>query len=546
MTTSTDTLSTRPALDRAPFKPISISSALNNIHPLAFVLVCATVVSVVFLLIFFQAGVTNTYADGMARLLITRRVIDSPTAGLAQLGAVWPPLTHVLALPLIGNDFLYQSGLALSIFSMLSFVITAYYLYKTIEVLTHDRWSSAIGVLIFMMNPNMLYMQTTPMTEMPMYASMMAATYYLIRMAQAPESRLHMLGCGVALALGALIRYEVWVLALIYIPTLIFIYLRHRMKLQQIEGLLVYWGFWAFAGAAAWMLWNLLIFGDPLNFQRGDYAKPALWVSTEDAVYRNLPVSFLSYGYATLSTVGPLSLLAPLALVYFLWKTRLSAESVPTLALVALFPAFVTMLYLGQRPLQVPEITGVMYNIRFALVMALPTAIVFAYLTRGSRLAKLLVLLLLPVTLFAHVQMHSIITLNDPLSYGDKPLALAAAEARDWLLANYDERPLMMESYGNTPIQFEGQLPLGLVIYEGSYRIWEAAIENPVQYADWVLMRYREEEGSSGLAGDMLFRVLRPDPEFQAQFELVYQNGYYEIYRKRDSLPSAAVLSGGS
>jgi hypothetical protein len=43
----------------------------------------------------------------------------------------------------------------------------------------------------------------------------------------------------------------------------------------------------------------------------------------------------------------------------------------------------------------------------------------------------------------------------------------------------------------------------------------------------------------------MLFRLLRPNVDFQTQYELVYQNDYYEIYCKRDSLPSAAVLSGG-
>ncbi len=512
---------------------------LARIPLLAFVLTTASSLSIVTLWVFFQAGLTNSYADGMARLLIARRVIDSPTAGLAQLGAVWPPLTHILSLPLIWNDFLYETGLALSILSMLAFVLTAYFLYKTIELLTQDRWSSVIGVFIFMMNPNMLFMQTTPMTEVPMYASIMAATYFLVRMAKAPENRLYMLGCGISLALGALIRYELWIISLIYVPCLLYIYFRHRMSLVQIEGTLVYWGFWAFAGAAAWMLWNWLIFGDPLNFQRGEYASPALWVSSEDAVYRNLPVSFLSYAYATLSTIGPLAVFAPLALVVYLWQTRLRPVSIPVLALVALFPAFVAMLYLGQRPLQVPELTGTMYNIRFALVMALPIAIIFAYLTRHSWRAKLVMVLVIPLVTYAHLQIYGIITLSDPISYTTQPLAISATEARDWMLANYDQRPLLMESYGNTPIQFEARLPLGLLIYEGSYRLWDAALDDPARYADWVLMRYREEEGSSGLAGDLLFRLLRAKPGFRQDFELVFRNVYYEIYRKRPGLPPA-------
>jgi 4-amino-4-deoxy-L-arabinose transferase-like glycosyltransferase len=497
-----------------------LRAILARFPTLNLVMTSAISFSLVTLWVFFQAGVTNVYADGLARLLIARRIIDSPTAGLAQLGAVWPPLTHILSLPLIWNDFMYESGLALTVFSMLGYVLTTYFLYKTILTLTQDRWSSVIGSFIFMLNPNMLFMQATPMTELPMYACIMAATYYLVRMAQTPHHRLYMLGCGIALALGALVRYEVWIIALIYIPSLIYILLRQRMNLVQIEGTLIYWGFWAFAGAAAWMLWNWLIFGDPLNFQRGEYAAPALWVSSEDAVFRNLPISFLSYSYATLSTIGPMSLLAPVALVAYLWKTRLRPDSIPILALVALFPAFVAMLYLGQRPLQVPEVTGVMYNIRFALVMALPIAIIFAFLTRGSWWAKLALILVFSVSLIFQVRTNGIITLSDPVSYRDEPLAIAANEARDWLLTNYDQRPLMMESYGNTPIQFEARLPLEIVIYEGSYRLWEAAIADPARYIDWVLMRYREEEGSTGLSGDLLFRELRDQASFRQDFEL--------------------------
>jgi hypothetical protein len=524
----------------------AVQQYFSQTSPLTFVVICAIALSLTGLWLFFQIGMTNIYADGMARLLITRRVIDSPTAGFGQLGSVWPPLTHVLSLPLIGNDFLYETGLALSIISMVAYVLTAYYLYLTVLYLTDDRLSGVVGALIFFLNPNMLFMQTTPMTEMPMYACMMAATYYMIRLAKQPYGRRWMLGSGIALSLGALVRYELWILSLIYIPMLVFIYWRHRMKLVEIEGSLIYWGFWAFAGAAVWMLWNLLLFGDPLTFQRGEYAKPALWVSENDEVFRNLPVAFMSYLYATLSTVGPLFFVGLVALLVYLWQTRLSAESLPPLALIALFPAFVVMLYLGQRPLQVPEISNNMYNIRFALVIALPTAIFLAYVTRKRLLAKVAVVALALASSIYLINTQNVITLRDPVSYTDEPFYFYSVDTTNYLLEHYDGRPIMMESYGNVPVQFEGRLPLGVVIYEGSYRIWEAAIADPTRYVDWVVMRYRAPEGGTDIVGDKLFQTIRLLDSFRNDFELVFQNEFYEIYRKRDSVPSAAALSGGS
>src|SRR5512140_2735858 len=102
----------RPAIARVQ------RAAKSRDRYLLFVTAAAIVISIVSFAFFYSQHLTLLYYDGQARLLITRRVVDSPTSGLAQLGAVWLPLTHLLALPFIGNDFLYRSGIALSIISM--------------------------------------------------------------------------------------------------------------------------------------------------------------------------------------------------------------------------------------------------------------------------------------------------------------------------------------------------------------------------------------------------------------------------------------------
>ena len=59
-----------------------------------------------------ERGYTLYYGDAEAHLNHARRLIDSRTPGLDQLGTVWLPLPHLLALPLVSDDRLWHSGLA--------------------------------------------------------------------------------------------------------------------------------------------------------------------------------------------------------------------------------------------------------------------------------------------------------------------------------------------------------------------------------------------------------------------------------------------------
>ena len=46
-------------------------------------------------------GYTLYYGDAEAHLNLARRVVDSRTPGLSQIGPVWLPLPHLLMLPLV-------------------------------------------------------------------------------------------------------------------------------------------------------------------------------------------------------------------------------------------------------------------------------------------------------------------------------------------------------------------------------------------------------------------------------------------------------------
>src|SRR5579863_2063637 len=80
-------------------------------------------VSVFSFLFYFRRGEVLLYGDAVAHINIARRVFDSRTPGLLQLGTVWLPLPHLLILPFIVSKQMWRSGSGGSIPSMAAFVL---------------------------------------------------------------------------------------------------------------------------------------------------------------------------------------------------------------------------------------------------------------------------------------------------------------------------------------------------------------------------------------------------------------------------------------
>ncbi|MET0979867.1 MAG: glycosyltransferase family 39 protein [Candidatus Saccharimonadales bacterium] len=194
-------------------------------HVIRWIAVIASVISVIAFFYFQALGVTLSYKDAISHLDIARRVIDSPTTGLAQLGGVWLPLPHILAMPFIWIDALYYSGFAGSIVSMLAYVGTSVLLYKIVYSLTNHQLASVVAATIFMTNPNVLYMQSTPMTELLLFACMAGMVYGMQQWAITDQSK-YLVGAAVAGLMGTMTRYEAWVL--LAVMTVLVVYIAWR------------------------------------------------------------------------------------------------------------------------------------------------------------------------------------------------------------------------------------------------------------------------------------------------------------------------------
>ncbi len=113
----------------------------------------------------FDRGYTLYYGDAEAHLNIARRIVDSRTPGPEQIGTVWLPLPHVLLMPFTLHRNWWQSGFAGVLPSVICFVFAGVFLYAAARRAYGSAMAALAALLIFALNPNLLYLQATPMTE---------------------------------------------------------------------------------------------------------------------------------------------------------------------------------------------------------------------------------------------------------------------------------------------------------------------------------------------------------------------------------------------
>ena len=133
----------------------------------------AVLVSLFSFLYYYQRSDLLLYGDAVAHINIARRVFDSLTPGPLQLGTVWLPLPHLLMIPFLWSDSLWQSGAGGSFPSMIAFVFGVAGIFRLVRgilradsrtkpVASVGAWAAAFA---YAANPNLIYIQSTAMTE---------------------------------------------------------------------------------------------------------------------------------------------------------------------------------------------------------------------------------------------------------------------------------------------------------------------------------------------------------------------------------------------
>ncbi len=270
--------------------------------------ITACIASLVAMYYFFTHNETLLYGDAYAHMMIARRLFDSITPGVAQLGGVWLPLPHLVMLPFIWNDTLWRTGLAGSIPSMICYVVASVYIFLFARSLTRDSRASFVGTLLFILNPNILYLQTTPLSELLLIATLSASCYYFLAWVQ-KENSSQLIKASVAIFLATLARYDGWALFLALVLMVVVIGLQRRHSWTRVEGNLLVFCSFGSLGIILWFVWCGVIFGDPLYFQHGPFSAQAQQADLRSHgvlfTYHNLQGSIFVYLTDIMRTIGP-------------------------------------------------------------------------------------------------------------------------------------------------------------------------------------------------------------------------------------------------
>lgn len=159
-----------------------------------------------------SAGLALSHYDAKAHLVVARRIFDSITPNWEQIGAVWLPLPHALnALP-VQIDFMYRTGASAIAISIGSFAVTVACLSALVLRLTGSGAAAVLAAALVAINPNVLYLQSTPMTEPLLFALSALMVLHLTNWAlsdQLPVPR----AAGWTIVAAMLTRYEAWPIA---------------------------------------------------------------------------------------------------------------------------------------------------------------------------------------------------------------------------------------------------------------------------------------------------------------------------------------------
>lgn len=495
----------------------------NMVHILIFVLAA---ISEIAFIVYYQNHLGLAYNDARSHLDIGRRVVEGLKPGLAQIGSVWLPLPHLLMVLTIWNDFMWHSGLSGALQSMISFVAVGAWIYLFLKRLGVNMLGRLMGVFVFVANINMLYMQSTAMTELLLLASTIGASYELL-LWQQENKMINLVRSAFWVMLATLNRYDGWFLFL-YALGLIAVLTWRKRGYKAMEGLSIFFATLAGLGIILWFVWNQLIFKDAFYFVFGPYSAHAQQEQLSQAgvlaTKGNLLLSFKVYFYAlAYNTNVFILLLSAIGALAFYFDKHITTNI--KLVVSILFSPLIfniLALYLGFSVLFVQGISGdTWFNVRYGILMAPSIAIFIGYLINRTKSFRYVIIgLMLFVALFTFMGQDAVTIDDARVGSSQKNVS----EVSGWLNTHAKDTPgfVLISAASHDAIIFSSGLPMSKFIHEGTGAYWISATSAPDRWARWIVMRTND-------MNDMTFKAVSKTNAL-SKYTLVAHYPFADIY----------------
>ena len=475
-------------------------------------------------LFYYQQGLTLSHYDAKAHLVVARRVLDSLTPEYSQIGAVWLPLPHLLNLLPVQIDWFYRTGASAVAISVVSFALACYAIAHLVQRVTGSRAAAAIGVALFALDPDVLYLQSTPMTEPLLFglvllsislaydwieASVAAGLPAVARAAQKARAK-----AGWCLVLACLTRYEAWLVTAAVLAIAVIALWRSGISpaaaLRETANLAIYpvlaivaFFFHSWFTTGAWFVTGG--FYVPDNLATGN-----VWLALTSVVY----------GMRVL--IGtPLVVVAASGAVAVLVRGLMRTERAASLVVLALgaLLALPTYAFFSGHP----------FRMRYLIAPSVG-AIVFVGMAIGMLKGRLrhaaaataaIWLLATAKPLDANAPMVQEAQWDVPFSIGRRNVT--ACLMREYhgerILASMGSLAHYMQELSHAGINIRD------FVHEGTLPYWQEAIEAPQDRVKWILVEERAE------GGDMLAKRVRESSAFTTGFRRLCADGGVALYK---------------
>jgi hypothetical protein len=461
-------------------------------------------------------------------------VLDSLTPEYSQIGAVWLPLPHLLNLLPVQVDWFYRTGASGVAISVASFALACYAIAHLVERVTHSRVAATISVAMFALDPDVLYLQSTPMTEPLLFGlvlmsislvydwvetqaglkSCVTATPSATLVAQnfSPASSRNR--AGWCLILACLTRYEAWLVTAAVLALAVVALWRHGLgpvaAVKETATLAIYpvlavvaFFFHSWFTTGAWFVTGG--FYVPDNVATGDVWK-----------------AFMAVVFGMRMLIGtPFILLALAGVLVVVVRGLSRAEHAASLVVLALVGLMVLPAY--------AFFSGHPFRMRYMVAPSVGAS-VFAGIAIGmlkrrwhqaAAIATVLWLVATVKPIDAQAPMVQEAQWDVPFSAGRKNVtACLAREYRgERILASMGSLAHYMQELSHAGINIRD------FVHEGTLPYWQEAIEAPQGQVGWILVEERAE------GGDVLAQRARASSAFTSGFARMCADGGVALYK---------------
>jgi hypothetical protein len=455
-----------------------------------------------------RQDLTLSHYDARAHLVVARRLFDSLTPGWRQIGAVWLPLPHVVNAPFVLPDWSFRTGALPTLVSIAALSVGLSVLGRYLFRRTRSIAAALSAPALILLNPNVLYLQSTPMTEPLLLGLSCIALAAVDAWVERPDTRNRRVA-GLAIVLLALTRYEGWCIGAALVAIAALARRQDKWRALALVPFLVgaiagfFWLSWATTGE--WFVSSGFFVPENPSLHRPWSAAAEIVGATRDLAGAVILTAAAAGAFACVhrarQTAGSL---LPFALA--------CAGALPWLAFVQGHPHRVRYM--------VPLVaaSGVLAGWAIAMVPS-----------RG-RIAAALALIALALAERPPVDAQAPMVME---AQWEAPFRRERRTVTAHLGTHYDGTPILasMGSLGHYMQEASAiHLPLSAFLHEGNGDLWTAALAHPGRLSGWMLIEERAE------GGDVLAHLLRQQPMMSRGFTRVAEGGGLALYR-RDQPP---------